>query len=85
MNQQNHLYNLPEELQELIWQNVQKHQMKIIQKEIKIEYVLKQFKNMISEHELALTNLIVQQEREKLQTHEQYYRYWCADIFEWCD
>ncbi len=84
MSQQNHLQSLPEDLQQFIWHNVWRDHMKTIQREIKIEFVLKQFKGMIGEPELALSKMILNGERQKLQNYEKYYRYWCDDISSWC-
>lgn len=85
VDQQNHLHRLPEDLQQLIWYKVWRNQMKTIEKDIKIEFVLKQFKAMFGHSDLLLTNMILDEERQRLQSYEKYYRYWCDDIFTWCE
>tara|TARA_B100001287_G_C22655748_1_gene517604 strand:+ start:937 stop:1200 length:264 start_codon:yes stop_codon:yes gene_type:complete len=79
------LNNLPEDLQQKIWQNVWQNQMKTIDKEIKIEFVLKQFRAMYGDAGSHLRESLIKDERQKLQNHEKYYRYWCENIESWCD
>lgn len=71
--------SLPEDIQIVIWKKVNESYMKSIEKEIKIEFVLKQFKAMGCDR----LNLI--EEHSNFHSSEEYYNYWCGDIRSWCN
>lgn len=74
----NFLLNLPEDITTTIWHTVWQSFMISIEKEVKIEFVLKQFKKMgadLDEIKLERNNFLICND---------YYNRWCGDISSWC-